>query len=103
LHSSNDLWLSPTSAWELLHLAERGRLKLDDEAPRWVTEALTRGPAQEAVLNVDIAVRSHEIMPGHPDPADRFLVATALVYGLTLVTADETLIDARPCPLLANR
>lgn len=42
-------------------------------------------------------------MLAHPDPADRFLVATALVYGLTLVTADETLIEAKLCPILANR
>jgi len=30
-------------------------------------------------------------------------VATALTYELTLVTADETLIEARPCPILASR
>lgn len=101
--SSSDLWLSPISAWELLLLVERGRVKLDDDAPRWVIEAFTRGPAREAVLNIDVAVRSREIMAGHPDPADRFLVATALVYGLTLVTADSVLIKAGACPILANR
>ena len=31
------------------------------------------------------------------------LVATALVYELTLATADDALIRARPCPILANR
>jgi predicted nucleic acid-binding protein len=30
-------------------------------------------------------------------------VATALTYKLTLVTADETLIAAKPCAILANR
>jgi hypothetical protein len=30
-------------------------------------------------------------------------VATALVYGLTLVTADDSLIEARLCPVLASR
>jgi len=89
--SSNELWISPISAWELLILAERGRIKLDDEPRKWVIEAFTRTPAQEAAINVEIAVRSREIMARHPDPADRFLVATALVYGLTLVTADAAL------------
>jgi len=37
------------------------------------------------------------------DPADRLLAATALTCELTLVTADATLIDAKPCPILANR
>jgi PIN domain nuclease of toxin-antitoxin system len=42
-------------------------------------------------------------LPAHEDPADRFLVATALLYDLVLVTADEALIRAKPCPILANR
>jgi PIN domain nuclease of toxin-antitoxin system len=39
----------------------------------------------------------------HQDPVDRFLAATAIVYELTLVTADERLLRARGVPLLANR
>ncbi|HSD29542.1 MAG TPA: type II toxin-antitoxin system VapC family toxin [Vicinamibacteria bacterium] len=99
----NEVWLSPISVWELLVLAERGRLKLDDEPRRWVTQALARTPAEEAVLTFEVAVRSREIMLAHPDPADRFLVATALVHGLTLVTADESLIDQKVCPVLPSR
>lgn len=100
--AKNELWLSPISVWELLLLAQRGRLKLGDDPSRWAAEAVTRTPAQEAALNFDVAIRSRQIMPSHPDPADRFLVATALIYDLTLVTADATLIDARACRLLAN-
>ena len=99
----NELWLSPITAWEVVMLAERGRLKLDDEPRKWVTDAIARTPAQEAVLNFEIAIRSREIMRTHADPADRFLVATALIYGLTLVTADKSLIEAKLCPVLANR
>jgi PIN domain nuclease of toxin-antitoxin system len=32
----------------------------------------------------------------HRDPADRILAATAKVYGLTLVTADERLMRSVP-------
>jgi PIN domain nuclease of toxin-antitoxin system len=39
----------------------------------------------------------------HRDPADGFLVATARVYDLTLVTADERLLKARQGAVLANR
>lgn len=101
--AETELWLSPISVWELLVLAERGRVKLDDEPHRWVAEALAHTPAQEAVLTFDVAVRSREILLAHTDPADRFLVATALVYGLTLVTADDALIEAKLCPVLADR
>lgn len=101
--TANELWISPISVWELLVLAERGRVKLDAEPRKWVAEALAHTPAQEAVLNFEVAVRSREIGSPHLDPADRFLAATALTYDLTLVTADDSLIEARLCPLLANR
>lgn len=97
------VWLSPISVWELLVLAERGRLRLDAEPRAWVREALEQAPLEEAVLNHEVALRSREVALPHQDPADRFLVATALVYDLTLVTADDTLIEAKACPILANR
>jgi PIN domain nuclease of toxin-antitoxin system/antitoxin (DNA-binding transcriptional repressor) of toxin-antitoxin stability system len=99
----NEVWLSPISVWELLVLAERGRLKLDEEPRRWVMQALARTPANEAVLTFEVAARSREIVRAHPDPADRFLVATAIVYRLTLVTADESLIGQKVCAVLPCR
>lgn len=101
--SKNEVWLSPVSVWELLLLAERGRVDLGANANKWVAEAVSHTPAHEAPLNFDVAIRSRDVMPTHPDPADRFLVATALVNDLTLVTADKRLIDARCCRVLANR
>ena len=98
-----ELWLSPISVWELLVLAERGRIKFASEPRQWLSEALARTPAHEAPLNYQVAIRSREILPAHADPADRFLVATALVYDLMLVTADETLIRLKPCSILRNR
>ncbi len=101
--AGTELWLSPISVWELLVLAERGRIKLAPDPRQWIAAALSRTPAHEAPLNHRIAIRSREILTVHEDPADRFLVATALIYELTLATADETLIRLKPCAILANR
>jgi len=38
----------------------------------------------------------------HRDPADRFLVATAQVFDLTLVTADQALYDIPGVRVLKN-
>ncbi|PYT79020.1 MAG: hypothetical protein DMG40_17790 [Acidobacteria bacterium] len=49
---------------------------------------------------------AHEIrftLLGYGGPADRFLVATAKVYDLTLVTADERLMRVPGHRVLANR
>ncbi len=50
-------------------------------------------PLREAVLNHEVAMQSRKISLPHQDPADRFIAATAIIYGLKLVTADRHLID----------
>jgi PIN domain nuclease of toxin-antitoxin system len=102
---SNGLWLSPISIWEFLLLAERGRVRIMDGTapPDWVEAALSRAPIHEAPLNREVAVRSRSVRLAHEDPADRFLAATADVYELTLVTADERLLRGRGFRTLASR
>lgn len=101
----NDLWLSPVSVWEFVLLAERGRVRLKGKltADDWVAAALSRVPMHDAVLTREVALRSRGIQLEHEDPADRFLAATAEVYELTLVTADERLLRAKSVRTLANR
>src|SRR5439155_12022551 len=40
---TNELWLSPISVWEVLILAERGRLELDRPPRAWVDHQLGAG------------------------------------------------------------
>ena len=98
----NELWVSPIVTWEILLLAERGRLQLEPDAATWVRRACRAVAFREAPLTHEIAIESRAIDLGHPDPADRFLAATALVYDLTLVTADERLLRSRRIASLAN-
>ena len=79
-------------------LEERGRISLARGLRTWVEEAGERFPLQDAALNREVAMTSREIRLPHPDPADHFLAATALVYGLTLATVDRRLTSARWLP-----
>ena len=90
--STNELWLSPISIWEFLVLVERGRVILKMEPREWIRDVFSRVPFNEAPLNHEVAIQSRFLSLPHQDPADRFLIATALVFDLTLVTADERLI-----------
>jgi PIN domain nuclease of toxin-antitoxin system len=98
----SELWLSPISIWELLLLAERGRVHLDRPAPSWVERALSQRPLREASLTRQVALASRTVGVPHQDPADRFLAATAAVYDLTLVTADRRLAAGHGYPVLAE-
>jgi len=99
----NELWLSPVSTWELLMLIEKGRLEVDKDGVQWVAEVARAAGLREAALTHDVAVESRVMDLPHQDPADRFLAATARVYDLTLVTADERLLGSRRISTLANR
>lgn len=83
------LHLSPISTWETLVLARKGRLSLLPSPGEWVLEALRRSALNTVPLSHRIALRSERIEGfASPDPADRFVVATALEHDLVLVTAD---------------
>ncbi len=100
----NQLWLSPVSIWEFLLLAERGRVHVQNGlASAWAEAALSRAPMHDAPLSREVALRSRSVKVDHEDPADRFLAATAEVYELTLVTADERLLRGKGFRTLANR
>jgi hypothetical protein len=61
-----------------------------------------QGAMHEAALTRDVALRSRRVRIEHEDPADRFLAATAEVYELTLVTADERLLRGKGFRTLAK-
>ena len=100
---SNELWLSPISLWEVLTLCQKGRLILDPNPQAWIADTLDTIPMREAQVTYEVAQKTGRVQLPHRDPADRFLVATARVYDLTLATADEHLLKARQVAVLANR
>ena len=99
----NEIWLSPISVWETLTLARKGRIMVDGDAESWVRQALGKVTLKEAGLNHEVAIRSMALHLAHWDPADRFIAATAVVYDLTLVTADDRLLACRQYSTLANK
>jgi PIN domain nuclease of toxin-antitoxin system len=87
-----DLALSSISIWETHRLIERGRLPVTVPAAEWIQLALRTLPVREAGLTFAIAIRSRSIPLAHPDPADRFIAATAIETKAPLLTADERLL-----------
>lgn len=96
--SATDCWLSPISVWELGMLSERGRIRIPGVFRTWVEAAQQKFPLGEAALTREVSLVSHELQLPHQDPADHFVAATALVYGLVLMTVDERLTKAKWLP-----
>jgi PIN domain nuclease of toxin-antitoxin system len=99
--SQNENWLSPISTWEALTLNAKGRIQLPADLAEWVTRATS--PLREAPLTHEIALLARQLVLPHNDPADHFLVATAQLLKLTLVTADANLLGLGNISTLANR
>jgi len=99
----NELWSSPITLWEVHLLAEKKRIQLQPDPAAWIQRLLDTIPFREAPLTHAVALMSRHIDLSHQDPADRFLAATAAVYGLTLLTADERLLHSDQFSTLAAR
>ena len=101
--SENELWLSSLSVWELVLLQDRRRLFLDTSIREWFANATTGVPFHEVSVTYEVALETRQVQLPHRDPIDRLLAATARVYDLTLVTADERLMGVKGLRVLANR
>jgi PIN domain nuclease of toxin-antitoxin system len=99
---SNQLWLSPVSIWELVLLQEKKKLQLRQDLGQWVRESLRDLDLKEAPFTWEASYELPFTMLPHRDPADRFLVATARAYDMTLVTSDEKLLSIADLKVLSN-
>ncbi len=86
-HVARGVAVSAITFWELEMLAEAGRVRLG----MTVSEARDVALATNVVeVPVDGVIASTAARLGmHGDPADRFIVATALTHGAALMTRDE--------------
>lgn len=99
----NDCFLSAVSVWEAIVLLEKKRIQFNKDFREWFRESKEELNLNEVPVSWEVAHELRFTMLGHRDPADRFLVATAKVYDLTLVTADERLLHVSGIQVLPNR
>src|SRR5882724_4064363 len=99
---ANEQWISPVSSWEILMLCQKKRLFPQPDGPRWIASVLAAMVWREAPVTHEVALAVDNVFLPHGDPFDRLLAATARVYNLTLVTADENILGGSGYSVLAN-
>ncbi|HEX5278715.1 MAG TPA: type II toxin-antitoxin system VapC family toxin [Micropepsaceae bacterium] len=88
----NELLVSAISIFEIATLERRGRLRFKIPATEWLAQVQRLPEYRIEPLTAEIAERAGQLGDSFPgDPADRMIAATALLYGVPLVTHDGTL------------
>lgn len=94
------LYVSPITGWELAVAAQKapghGRPDLGGQSPReWLREALGLAGAKLVPINQRISFEAAEVPAhyGRRDPGDCFLIATARVRRIPIITRDAAMHD----------
>ena len=83
------VYVSAISAWEISLKVARGSLELPLPPLTWFNRSLQSHHLTPADLTVEILTHANELPWHHRDPADRFIIATALHHNLIVVTSDK--------------
>ena len=94
IHRADRLLIPSIVFWEVALLVRKDRLRLHrgQAVASWAERLLTIPRVQEIPLSHQLAIAA-DGSEMHPDPADRFIAATAHRYHAPLVTKDRLLQD----------
>jgi PIN domain nuclease of toxin-antitoxin system len=87
--------LSAISLWEIVKLAELGRIELDLDDVEFV-RAVSRVHVWPLTLEICRAIRSLDF---DSDPADELIAATSVVHNVPLLTRDRKMRRSKVVPL----
>ena len=93
------LFVSPITAWELSVAVQKNNItnrpNLGDDPPdRWFREAVRAVSARIVPIGVRISLEAARVVTetGHRDPGDCFLIATARVRRIPILTRDAQML-----------
>lgn len=89
IERTSSVYVSAISAFEIALKYRKGKLELPAKPQEWFEIAVEHHELSVLALDVAICVASTELPPFHNDPCDRFIIATAKLYDLAIVTTDR--------------
>ena len=93
--AESPLLVSDISLWEVATLHSLGRIQLTIPIRAWLDKAVAPPLVRRLGISPAIAAELATLPDSFQrDPADRILVATARVFGATLLTQDRRIVDA---------
>lgn len=94
-NQADGIIVADISLWEIAMLIQKGRVEIEWGCNAFLNLILQANKIHVRAITPQIAATSTQFLTTiNADPADRLIVATALVAGVPLVTADRNLRDA---------
>ena len=88
------MYISAISAWEIATLLRKERMRIAMSVEAFITRLFTIPGAREVAVTYEIARMAGQLSSElHGDPADRIIIATAVVLGFPLVTRDRNILE----------
>jgi PIN domain nuclease of toxin-antitoxin system len=92
--SDEDISVSAISCAEIACLVERSRLTVEGHWKPWFRRHVELNCWDVLAVDLDTFEEAYSLpAPIHGDPADRILIATARLKGMSIVTADRKILD----------
>ncbi|HEX4341792.1 MAG TPA: type II toxin-antitoxin system VapC family toxin [Verrucomicrobiae bacterium] len=83
------IYVSAISGFEVALKTARVKLKLPHSPIEWFEKIVEHHGLTVLPLNLDVCIKAVELPPIHDDPCDRFIIATAKLNDLPVITTDR--------------
>ena len=88
INNASVVYVSPISLWEIARKVRKGTLLLPLPPREWFDRVMAQHELTLLPLSSETMFKAAELPEIHKDPADRFIIAAALLENLPVVTSD---------------
>jgi PIN domain nuclease of toxin-antitoxin system len=89
IQESPAIYVSVISGFEIALKVANGKLKLPIPIQEWFEKVIQEHGLTLLPLDLELCIAAADLPSIHKDPADRFIIATAKINDMSVVTADE--------------
>jgi len=83
------VYVSAISGFEIAIKVAKGKLQLPGPPQAWFERIVEHHGLAVLPLELNVCIAAAQLPPIHQDPCDRFIIATAKMNDLAVITADE--------------
>ena len=89
IRESPFIYVSVISGFEIAYKVGKGNLSLPRTPREWFDGIVEQHGLTVLPLDLNVCITAAQLPPIHHDPCDRFIIATAKLNNLAVVTSDE--------------